>query len=63
MAIGRGGAEGWVFVLASHGFVLPHPRSAPHDGENFLTSSPPLGALRSPTPPHKTLLFVNLLYN
>ena len=37
---------------------LPPP--VPHDGENFLTPSPPLEALRSPAPPRKTLPFVDL---
>ena len=56
MAIGRGGVKDGVFVPAPHGIVLPYPRPAPHDGENFLTPSPPLGAPQSPAPPHKTLL-------
>ena len=59
MAMGRGGAgsKDGVFVPASHGFVLSHPRPALHDGECFLTPSPPLGAPRSLAPPRKTLLF------
>ena len=46
---GGGGEEGWqwgkagpkdgVFASAPHGFVLPHPCPAPHDGENFLAPS------------------------
>ena len=60
---GRGGAKGWVFVLALHGFVLSHPCPAPHDGKNFLTSSLPFAAPRSTAPPRKTVLFVNLPYN
>ena len=52
-----------IFFSALYGFVLPHPRPAPHDRENFPTSSLPLGAIRSPAPPCKTLLFVNLPYN
>ena len=52
-----------VFIPVLHGFVLSHPRPIPHDGENFLTPSPPLGAPRSLAPPRKTLLFVNLPYN
>lgn len=60
---GWGGAKGWVFVLALHGFVLSHPCPAPHDGKNFLTPFPPLGVLRSLVPPRKNLLFVNFPYN
>ena len=58
MAMGRGKAEEW--GLPPHMVVLPHPHLAPHDGENFLTPSPPLGASRNPVPSYKTLLFVNL---
>ena len=65
MAMGQGGAKGWGFRLCPARFCLapslPHP--APHDKENFLIPSPPLGALRSPAPPCKTLLFVNFPYN
>ena len=43
--------------------VLSYPIPTQHDGENFLTPSLPLGAPQSPTPPRKTLLFVNLSYN
>ena len=57
--VGWGGAKGWVVALASHSFVLPHTRSALHDGGNFLTPSPPFGALRSPALSRKTLLFIN----
>ena len=39
-----------------------HLRSTLLDGENFLTSSPPLGTLRSPAPPFKNL-HINLLHN
>ena len=60
---GRAGPKDEVFIPAPHGFILPHPCSAPHDGENFLFLSSPLGALRNLTPPSKTLLFVNLPYN
>ena len=65
MAMGRGGTgpKDEVFVPAPHGFILPHPLPAPHDKENFLTSSPPLEASQSPTPSRKTLLFINLPYN
>ena len=60
---GGAGLKDGVFVPAPHGFFLPHPRPAPHDGEYFLTPSPPLGAPRSLALPRKTLLFVNLPYN
>ena len=36
MAMGRGGAEGWGLRPR-----LAPPRPALHDGENFLTPSPP----------------------
>ena len=63
--MGQGGAQlkDGVFIPALHGFVLPHPHPVPHEGENFITPSPFLGALRSLTLPRKTLLFVNLPYN
>ena len=62
MAIGQGGAgpKDGIFAPAPHGFVFIHPRPAPHNGENFLTPPPPFGAPRSPAPPRKTLLFVDL---
>ena len=60
MAIGWGRSKGWGLRPAPHYFVLLHPLPAPHDGKIFLTLSLPLGALQSPTPPCKTLLFVNL---
>ena len=47
MAMGQGEVEGWGL----------RPRPTPHDGKNFLTPSPTLGALRSPAPSRKTLLF------
>ena len=40
--------------------ILSYPISTPHDEENFLASWGPLGAPQSSTPPHKTLLLVNL---
>ena len=52
-----------VFALASHSFILPYSRPAPHDKKNFLTPFPPLGAPWSPTSLHKTLLFDNLPHN
>ena len=60
MAMGWGGvaSKDGVFVPTPHGIVLPHPRPTPHDGENFLTPSLPLRALRSLAPPPKTLLFL-----
>ena len=60
---GKVGPKDGVFVPVPHSFVLRHPRPALHDGENFLTPSPPLGALQSPASSRKTLLFVNLPYN
>ena len=60
---GRKGPKDGVFVPGPYSFVLPHPHLAPHDGEYFLTPSPPLGAPRNPALPRKTLLFVNLPYN
>ena len=50
---GRGGTERWG--------LRPYP--TPHNGENSLTPSSPLGAPRSLAPPRKTLHFVNLSYN
>ena len=50
---GRGRTEGWGL----------RPCPTPHNGENSLTPSPPLGAPRSPVPPRKTLHFVNFSYN
>ena len=42
---------------------IPNPTLVLHDRKNFLTPSLPFGALWSSTPPHKTLLLVNLLHN
>ena len=37
MATGPGaGLKDGVFTLAPHGFILPYPRPASHDGKNFL---------------------------
>ena len=63
MGRGKAGPKDEGFVPTPHGFVLPHPHPALHDGKNFLTPSPPLGVPRSPAPFRKTLLFVNLPYN
>ena len=65
MAMRWGGVEGWGIRprLAWFCLVLSHPRPVLHDGECFLTPSPPLRAPRSPAPPCKTLLFVNFPYN
>ena len=62
---GNEDAEGWDLLLRPIWFCLTPspPRPTPHDRENFPTPSLPLGALRSPAPPCKTLLFVNLPYN
>ena len=58
--VGWGGAKGWVVAPTPHSFVLLHTRPALHDGENFLNSSPPFGALQSPASSRKTLLLINL---
>ena len=62
MAMGRGGSEGWSLCpRLTWFFLIPFPpRPASHDSKNFLTPFPPLGALRSPVPPRKTQLFINL---
>ena len=66
----RGGNEvGQVQTIGSSSspcMVLSYPISAPpysasHDRENFLTSFPPFGTLRSPIPSYKTLFLINLL--
>ena len=59
MAMRWGGFEGWGLRPHPHGFVLPHPRPALHEKQNFPAPSPPLWALRSLAPPRKTLLLVN----
>ena len=41
--MGRGGVKDEIFVPASHGFILPHPRLAPYDGETFSPHPRPLG--------------------
>ena len=56
MAMGRSGAEGWGLCPVPYGFVLPHPRPTPHDGENFFTPFPPFGA-----PPHPIKLYFLLI--
>ena len=43
--------------------ILFCPILALYNGKNFLTPSPPLGALQSSSLPRKTLLFLNLSYN
>ena len=53
MAMGRGRVEGWGLRPRPAGLVLPHPCLGPHDGDNFLIPSLPLGASRSTAPPHK----------
>ena len=58
--MGQVGPKDGVFTPVPYGFILPHPRFTPHDGENFLTLSPLLGASQSLAPSRKTLLFVNL---
>ena len=60
-AWGAGGVlKDGVFAPAPHDFVLSNPHPVSHDRENFLAPSPPNGAPRSPAPPCKTLLLVNL---
>ena len=65
MAMWRGGVRPYngVFVSASHDFVLLYSCPALHNGENFFTSSSPIGAPRNLAPPCKTLFFINLPYN
>ena len=63
MQWGNVGSKDGVFVPALHGFVLLYFCLPPNDEKNFLTPSLPLKAPRRPTPPHKTLRFVNLPYN
>ena len=68
MAMGRGGAgpKDGIFAPAPHGFLLPHPRSAPHDGENFLPHPRPLRPHEDPQRPalpRKTLFLINFPYN
>ena len=58
--MGRVGPKDGIFTPVPYGFILPHPRSTPHDGENCLTLSPLLGASQSLAPSRKTLLLVNL---
>ena len=57
MAMGRDGSEEWGFCSHLAWFCLTQ---SPHDGENFLTPSPPLEAPQSPVLSRKTLLLVNL---
>ena len=64
--VGWAGPKDKFFALAPHGFFLPHPRPAPHDGENFLPHPRPLRPRedpRSPTLHRKTLFLVNFPYN
>ena len=71
MAIGAGrggdedqrmGSSSLPRMVLSYSIPAP-PHLTPHDGENLLTPSLPLEALRSPAPPRKTLLFIILPYN
>ena len=57
MAMGRGGAgpKDGVFTPALHGFFLPHPRPATHDGENFLPHP-------REAPPHPVKLYFLLIF-
>ena len=52
---GAGSKDG-IFIPAPHNVVLFHSRLVPHDGENFLTPFPPLGA-----PPHPVKLYFLLI--
>ena len=66
MAMGRGGPKDGIFAPAPHGFFLPHPRPASHDGENFLPHPRPLRPHEdpwSPALPRKTLFLINFPYN
>ena len=63
---GGAGPKDGIFAPAPHGFFLPHPRPAPHDGENFLPHPRPLRPHedpRSPALPRKTLFLINFPYN
>ena len=63
---GGAGSKDGIFVPAPHGFFLPHPRSALHDGENFLPHLRPLRPREDPRSPalrRKTLFLVNFPYN
>ena len=57
MAIRWARSKGWGLRPRPTWFCLT---PSPHDGKNFLTSSPSLGALQSPTSLRRTLLIVNL---
>jgi len=61
MAIEWGGPKDKVFTPAR--MILFCPILIPHDEKNFLALSLLLGALRKPTLPRKTLLFVNFPHN
>ena len=55
MAVGWGEAEGWVFVPAPHGFVLPISAPPRMMGKTFSPHPHPLG-------PHETLPYPIKLY-
>ena len=62
MAMGRGGVgpKDGIFVPAPHGFFLPHPRPALHDGENFLPHPRPLRPREAP--PYTLKLYYLLIF-
>ena len=57
--VGRVGPKIGVFVPALHSFIVPHFHPAQHNRENFLTTSPPLGAPRNPA--HLVKLYFMLI--
>ena len=62
LAMGWGGAEQAQRMGSSprSRIVLSYSMPVLHDGEIFFAPSLPLGALRNPAPPRKTLLLVDL---
>ena len=57
---GGAGPKDGIFVPAPHGFFLPHPRPAPHDGENFLPHPRPLRPREAP--PYIVKLYFLLIF-
>ena len=58
---GETGLKDGIFVPAPHGFFLPHPRPAPHDGENFLPHPHPLRPREAP--PYIVKLYFLLIFS
>ena len=58
---GRGGAKGWGIRPCPAWFCLAPSSSRLHDGENFLTPSPPLGGPWSPALPYPVKLYFLLI--